>query len=483
MLRTWWSRLAGSSRAATPKTMSSTKKRADTWNCSPERFVARGLTAEEARYAAQRQFGRLIRVKRGSARAARLPGLDAIARDVRHSVRQLRRTPWFTLAAALTLALGIGASTAVFAVLDTVRAAAAACIRLGSSHGVPLDRSRAARRTRPACPIRHSSTSVRARASSTDLVLLSRLAVHAHRLDAGHAGERRHRVLGFLPDPRRAAGAWPRLREGGREARGARGRARRELVAEPLRLGSADRREDVRINGNPFTVVGVAPRDSSSPLTRPTCSLDADLAGRVGLEHEPLTEQRGARVLDAIGRLKPGVTPEQAQAQMNQIAADSGEAPSGRQQERRDDAGAAGTGAVGRQQQGLRLLTLLGAVGLVLFIACANVANLLAGACDAIARESSRCGRRWRLAPGAAVAAPDREPRPGDAGRRGRRGDRVGRAPGPAAARRRQHPANRADIHRRPRARLLRAGGHRDERVLPAWRRRSRRAPRRRRTR
>src|SRR5690349_15154938 len=49
-----------------------------------------------------------------------LPPIDVLARDFRHGLRQLRKARWFTISGALTLALGIGASTAVFAVLDAV---------------------------------------------------------------------------------------------------------------------------------------------------------------------------------------------------------------------------------------------------------------------------------------------------------------------------------------------------------------------------
>jgi len=99
MLRTWWSRLAGSVGRDAKDDEFDEEARGHLEQLT-ERFVARGLTAEEARYAAQRQFGRLIRVKEDLRARRALPGLDAIARDVRHSIRQLRRTPWFTVAAA-----------------------------------------------------------------------------------------------------------------------------------------------------------------------------------------------------------------------------------------------------------------------------------------------------------------------------------------------------------------------------------------------
>jgi hypothetical protein len=84
------------------------------------RFVERGLTPEEAAYAARRQFGRVTRVREDLRARRGLPGIDALAGDLRHAFRQLRRSPGFAVMAAGTLALGIGATTAVFALLDAV---------------------------------------------------------------------------------------------------------------------------------------------------------------------------------------------------------------------------------------------------------------------------------------------------------------------------------------------------------------------------
>src|SRR5437867_9780850 len=83
-----------------------------------ERFIARGMDPAEAFYAARRQFGGVTQVKENARERRTLPFVDLLARDVRHAFRQLRKATALTAAAALTLALGIAAATAVFAVLD-----------------------------------------------------------------------------------------------------------------------------------------------------------------------------------------------------------------------------------------------------------------------------------------------------------------------------------------------------------------------------
>src|SRR5260370_36138796 len=85
-----------------------------------ERFIARGMDPAEAFYAARRQFGGVTQMKEHLRDRRALPPFDVLVQDARHAFRQLLNAKGFTVSAALMLALGVGASTVVFAVRDTV---------------------------------------------------------------------------------------------------------------------------------------------------------------------------------------------------------------------------------------------------------------------------------------------------------------------------------------------------------------------------
>jgi hypothetical protein len=79
-----------------------------------------GMAAQDARYAARRQFGNVVALSEHSREAWGWPAFESAVKDVKLALRALRRNPGFSALAVLTLALGIGANTAVYSVVQAV---------------------------------------------------------------------------------------------------------------------------------------------------------------------------------------------------------------------------------------------------------------------------------------------------------------------------------------------------------------------------
>jgi putative ABC transport system permease protein len=137
----------------------------------------------------------------------------------------------------------------------------------------------------------------------------------------------------------------------------------------------------LQLSGEAYTVIGVLPAGFALPGGR-----EAELLVPLALEADPRREQRRSGFMRAIGRLGPGVTPEQAQADLTAIAARLAA------EHAETNAARTGVGVAGVHEDIVRnarrmLLVVQGAVGLVLLVACANLASLLLARAAARRRE------------------------------------------------------------------------------------------------
>ena len=338
-------------------------------------LVSGGMARRDAEFRARREFGNMTRIEEQSREVWQWPTVESVWADVKFAVRQMRKSPGFAAVVIVTLALGIGANTTVFSIVDAVmlrplpyaqpqrlvevqsREATAAIFSGAVSYPDFFD-------------WRAQSHSFERLVSYDDTSLTLTGVERAAHLD----GE----VVSWDLLP--LLGAAPELGHGFRPEDEKLG-ARVVLISHALwvsRFGSdpAVAGRTVQLSGRTFTMIGVMPAGFRFPLDAPktdfwtTLALDNDGTPRAA------TANRGSHSLAVIGRLKPGVTVAQADAEMQAIAARLAQQyPDTNTKHNSARVESELTALLGDTRT--LLMVILGAVGLVLVIACGNVANLL----------------------------------------------------------------------------------------------------------
>jgi putative ABC transport system permease protein len=292
---------------------------------------------------------------------------DAIRQDVAFSIRLLRRQPGFTAVALLALALGIGANTAIFGVVDAVLWRPLPFSNADRIVSLAEQRPREGRWFGPVSPAdfydwRSQTTSFAAMAAYEDAFV-----------NMTGSGEP-ERIRGLLATPGffDVLGMQPALGRDFRADQETVGRHRSVLLTDAFwrrRFGSDASvvGKTIAFDGNSYEVVGVLPAAFWWP-THP----DAIVPLAMDAHDRAL---RAAHFLEVTARLKPGVAPQQAHeelAVLGQRLAKDFPAENGRHFPNTRPMRAALVG-----DTRTALLVLLGAVGFVMLIACANVATLL----------------------------------------------------------------------------------------------------------
>jgi putative ABC transport system permease protein len=366
--------------------------------------LARGMTLDEARLAARRKLGNLTRTREVIYDMNTLTFLDTCWQDLRYGARLLRRNPAFAIIAILSLALGTGANTAIFQLVNAVRLRT-----LPVSHPEELAEIRIAgapdgRTGWFSGPQPMFSHPLFEQLVARQQAFSSVFAWSMESLDLSSGGAIRpaealyvsgefFRTLGTQP----AAG---RLLTAGDDHRACPPLAvishafwQREYGGAPSAIGRT-----VPLDGHPFEIVGVTPPaffgvevGRAFDVAIPICT--------VAMIHpeNPLLDRREGWWLGVIGRLKPGWSVERANAHIRSISPDllrptvspryDAEHVAGYLAQKygvfRSDTGTSEL----RESYAQPLWILLGITGLVLLIACANLANLMLARATARERE------------------------------------------------------------------------------------------------
>ena len=349
-----------------------------------ERNIARGMSAEEARRTAKISLGSAIQIRESVRDDRGLPLLETLWQDVRYALRILRKSPAFTAVAVLTLALGIGANTAIFSVVDAVLLKPLPYANPNQLVRISLDQPK-----QDLTGGGFSYPYFSACRKQTDV--FSQMAGNVfHQLTLTGAGEPTEVDTSIVtPEVFSMLQAKPLIGRTFISKDGEQGAAPVVVVSENLwrsRFGADPNLlgRSITLDKRAFTVIGVMPAGFHFP-TRMT---DPDEVW-IPLVQDPLfgpwMNRQGGHWLRVTARLKAGVSIAQAQAALAPISA---------RLSKEDPADNSGwtmrveplqTAVVGDSRT--PLLILLGAVALVLLIACANLANLLLSRATSRAKE------------------------------------------------------------------------------------------------
>ena len=334
--------------------------------------IESGMAPDQARRTAARAFGNPVSIRERTRDTWVLGSLEMLWQDVRYAARTIGKNPGFTVATVLTLALAIGANTAVFSVVNSVLLAPLpfpdpdrlVALREMSRNGAPINTSFSTYMDWKQSPTFEHIAALR----SWGATLAGEAG--AERLTGLRVSESFFRVIGvspaigrsFLPEEDRADGTATVIL--------GYGLWQRRFGGEPDVPDTS-----ITLNGTPYTVVGVMPADFLPLVSEQAYGSQAELWAPLAYEIGDSFACRGCRHIRAIGRVKTGRTLSEARADIETITRTlANDFP--------DSYSSGGSFVIPLHEEFVRgsrgtLWVLFGAVGFVLLVACANVGNLL----------------------------------------------------------------------------------------------------------